>query len=162
MHTRGQADQLRRAMGKWRKKGTLGEIGEQLIEGMLARGISPQYAEAIHAQLQGFGEYGFPESHAASFALLVYVSGWIKCYYPDVFCAALITSRPMGFYSPRSLVADAQHHGVQVRGVCVVVSMWDCTLEPTGERHAVRLGLRLVRGLGEEAAARLEAEARAN
>ncbi len=160
--TPGQADQLRRAMGAWRKTGNLAGLGEQLLSGMLANGLEPAFAERILEQVKGFGEYGFPESHAASFALLVYVSGWLKRHHPEAFCAALINSQPMGFYPPRSLVGDAQRHGVQVRPVDVVHSDWDCTLEPqgAGEQAALRLGLRLVRGL-DEAAGRAVVAARA-
>ncbi|TNE85782.1 MAG: DNA polymerase III subunit alpha [Deltaproteobacteria bacterium] len=161
----GEADALRRAMGAWRKTGDLGPIGRRLVDRMIARGIAPDYAEQIFEQIKGFGEYGFPESHSASFALLVYVSGWLKCHWPEAFAAALINSQPMGFYSPRSLVGDAQRHHVEVRPVCVARSAWDCTLEcdgvalktaagpphlePRPERAAMRLGLRLVRGFGD-------------
>jgi len=161
--TAGQADQLRRAMGAWRKRGRLDVIGRRLVQGMIDRGIPSEYAERIFQQILGFGEYGFPESHAASFALLVYVSGWLKCHHPAAFAAALINSQPMGFYSPRAIVADAQRHGVEVRAVSVVHSDWDCTVE-RGENGvaAIRLGLRLVRGFGEEdgrAVERVRAEA---
>jgi error-prone DNA polymerase len=146
----GKADRLRRAMGAWRKRGNLREMGEELVEGMVERGIERSYAEAVFAQILGFGEYGFPESHAASFALLVYVSGWLKCHHPAAFCAALINAQPMGFYSPRALVADAQRHGVEVRPVCVTASHYDCTLEPGPDgAPAIRLGLRLVQGFGQ-------------
>ncbi|MCO4746458.1 MAG: error-prone DNA polymerase [Proteobacteria bacterium] len=147
----GEADELRRAMGAWRKTGDLGSVGRRLVDRMVARGIAPDYAEQIFEQIKGFGEYGFPESHSASFALLVYVSGWLKCHYPEAFAAGLINSQPMGFYSPRSIVADAQRHAVEARPVCVVASQWDCTLEDRGEQKAaLRLGLRLVRGFGDE------------
>jgi error-prone DNA polymerase len=155
----GEADALRRAMAAWRKKGNMDGLGHKLVQGMLDRGIEPAFAGQIFQQIQGFGEYGFPESHAASFALLVYVSGWLKCHRPAAFAAALVNSQPMGFYSPRALLADAQRHGVEVRPVCVVASDWDCTLEPVeGDRGAphpdrvaaIRCGLRLVKGLGEE------------
>ncbi len=150
----GQADGLRRAMGAWRKRGKLDVLGRQLVENMVAGGIARPYAEAIYQQILGFGEYGFPESHAASFALLVYVSGWLKCHHPAAFTAALINSQPMGFYSSRALVADAQRHGVEVRPVCVGASAWGCTLEaPT----VLRLGLRLVQGMGQSDAERIEA-----
>lgn len=149
--TPGEADQLRRAMGAWRKRGGLDAFGAKLVRGMADAGIERAYAESIFAQIQGFGEYGFPESHAASFALLIYASAWIKCHHPDAFVAALVNSQPMGFYAPRALLADAQRHGVEVRPVCAVASAWDCTLEPRGrgQRCAVRLGLRLVSGLGQ-------------
>ncbi|MCB9665841.1 MAG: error-prone DNA polymerase [Alphaproteobacteria bacterium] len=159
--TPGQADQLRRAMGAWRRRGSLDGLGEQLVQGMQARGIDAEFCGRILEQIKGFGEYGFPESHAASFALLVYVSGWLKCHHPEAFCAALINSQPMGFYAPRALVGDVQRHGVEVREVCVQASRWDCTLEPgTGSTAALRLGLRLVRGLKEDEAQRLVAARR--
>jgi error-prone DNA polymerase len=150
--TPGQADRLRRAMGAWRKRGNLREMGQQLVDGMVERGIELDYARAVFAQILGFGEYGFPESHAASFALLVYVSCWLKHHYPAAFTAALINSQPMGFYSPRALLADAQRHGIEVRPLCVASSAWDCTLERDGAEAspAIRVGLRLVQGLGEE------------
>src|SRR4029077_16507286 len=120
------------------------------------RGYDRTFAENCFGQIEGFGEYGFPESHAASFALLVYVSSWIKCHYPDVFCAAILNSQPMGFYQPAQLVRDARQHGVEIRPVDVNCSDWDCTLEPTpasasgeGTGHAVRLGFRLIGGLAE-------------
>jgi len=148
--TPGQADALRRAMGAWRKRGGLEPLTHKLIHGMRKNGISPQYAEQICAQIQGFGEYGFPESHAASFARLVYISAWLKCHYPGAFAAALINSQPMGFYSARSLASDAERHGVEIRPVHVNHSEWDCTLEPidtTKQQHALRLGFRLIKGL---------------
>ena len=142
----------------WRKRGNLRGMGEELVRGMVERGIEPAYARAVFDQILGFGEYGFPESHAASFALLVYVSGWLKCHHPAAFAAALINSQPMGFYSARALVADAQRHGVEVRPVCVRASSYDCTLEAAdGGALAIRLGLRLVQGLGEEHAERIVA-----
>ena len=115
-------------MGAWRKRGTLEGMGKRLVTGMKDNGLSSKYADAIFKQIKGFGEYGFPESHAASFALLVYVSGWLKCHHAAAFAAALINSQPMGFYSPRSIVADAERHGVHVRPVCVLQSFWECTL----------------------------------
>ena len=159
--TPGEADALRRAMGAWRKRGGLDGLGRKLVEGMIARDIDKEYAEAIYSQIRGFGEYGFPESHSASFALLVYISGWIKCHYPAAFCAAIINSQPMGFYSPRSLVLDAQQHGVEVRPVSVTESEWDCTLESDAAGAAViRLGLRLVRGFDSAAGEQLVAARR--
>ena len=147
----GAADRLRRAMGAWRKRGNLHELGARLVEGMVSRGIERPYAQAVFKQILGFGEYGFPESHAASFALLVYVSGWLKCHYPAAFAAALVNSQPMGFYSPRALVAEVQRMGVEVRPVCIERSGWDCALERGDDGQAcIRLGLRLVQGLGEE------------
>ena len=160
--TPGQADQLRRAMGAWRKRGGLEPLVAKLMAGMQANGITPHYAEQIANQIKGFGEYGFPESHAASFARLVYVSSWIKCHHPATFAAALINSQPMGFYSPRSIIGDARRHGVEVRSVDVRWSAWDCTLEspdhpedptrPDQPERALRLGLRLVKGLREDSA----------
>jgi error-prone DNA polymerase len=128
--TPGEADRLRRAMAAWKRKGGIGPFREKLIAGMLARGYTADYADQIVRQIQGFGEYGFPESHAASFALLVYVSAWLKCVHPAAFCAALLDSQPLGFYSPAQIVRDALDHGVEVRPVCVQASCWDCSLEP--------------------------------
>ena len=123
---------------------------------MIAHGYEREYAEQTFRQLEGFGSYGFPESHAASFALIAYASSWLKCHHPDVFCAALLNAQPMGFYAPAQIVRDARDHGVDVRPVCVNASRWDCTLEPTGEedRFAVRLGLRMVHGLANAACRR--------
>ncbi|MFT4624179.1 MAG: error-prone DNA polymerase [Myxococcota bacterium] len=157
--TAGQADRLRRAMGAWRKRGNLQEMGRTLVAGMVSRGIEHEYAEQIFAQILGFGEYGFPESHAASFALLVYVSGWLRCHHLAAFTAALINSQPMGFYSPRALLADAKRHGVEVRPVCIVRSDWDCALEVgEGGAAAIRCGLRLVRSLSRDEADAVVAE----
>ncbi len=128
--TPGEADRLRRAMAAWKRKGGLGPFRDRLIAGMLARGYSSEYAEQIYRQIQGFGEYGFPESHAASFALLVYISSWLKCHQPAAFCAALLDSQPLGFYAPAQIVRDAINHGVTVQPVCVMASHWLCTLEP--------------------------------
>lgn len=156
--TPGEADQLRRAMAAWRKPGIISMFQQQLVDGMLARGYSPQYAEQLFQQISGFGEYGFPESHAASFALLVYVSSWLKCYYPAAFCAAIINSQPMGFYAPAQLVRDARAHGVELRPVDVNRSEWDLTLEPTtGDAFAVRLGFRLLTGMPQAAALQIVA-----
>ena len=175
----GEADQLRRAMAAWRRKGGLEKFEKRLVDGMLARGYERAFAEAIFKQIQGFGEYGFPESHAASFALLVYVSCWIKRHEPAAFLAALLNSQPMGFYAPAQLVRDAREHGVEVRGVDVLASDWESTLEEhetnglaahepapaftvadgadAVPQPAVRLGLNRVRGLSEAAARRLVA-----
>ncbi len=155
--TPGEADQLRRAMAAWRKRGGMEKFERKLIDGMRANGYSEQFARQIYRQLQGFGEYGFPESHAASFALLVYVSAWLKCHEPAAFCAALLNSQPMGFYQPSQLVQDARRHGVEVRPADVAASDWDCTLERTATEPALRLGLRLVKGFNAEAAARIAA-----
>jgi error-prone DNA polymerase len=127
--TPGEADQLRRAMGAWRRPGVIDQFRRKLIEGMRANGFSEEYAEAVFGQIRGFGDYGFPESHAASFALLVYVSAWLKCHYPAAFAASLLNSQPMGFYAPAQLVRDARQHGVEVLPVDASFSDWDCTLE---------------------------------
>ena len=151
--TPGEADRLRRSMAAWKRKGGLEPFEERLVQGMLERGYRREFAEAIYRQILGFGEYGFPESHSASFALLVYVSAWLKCHHPAAFCAALLNSQPMGFYAPSQLVQDARRHGVEVRPPDVAASQWDCTLEA----GALRLGLRMVGGLGEDAAGRVVA-----
>jgi len=140
--TPGEADQLRRAMGKWRKTGLIQKFHDQLIDGMRERGLTGEFAEQVFQQISGFGEYGFPESHAASFAKLVYVSAWLKCYYPAAFCAALINSQPMGFYAPAQLVADAQRHGVEVLPVDVNHSDWNCTIESRCSLRECRSSLR--------------------
>jgi error-prone DNA polymerase len=149
----GEADQLRRAMAAWRRTGNLERFHLKLVEGMAARGLSPQFAEQVFAQIRGFSEYGFPESHAASFALLVYVSAWLKHNYPAAFCAALINAQPMGFYAPAQLIRDAREHGVAVRPIDVNHSEWDCTLE----QDVLRLGFRLVKGLPAAVAERITA-----
>jgi error-prone DNA polymerase len=158
--TPDEADKLRRAMATFRHTGTIHTFRTKFIEGMVANGYERAFAERCFSQIEGFGEYGFPESHAASFAHLVYVSSWIKHHYPDVFCAAILNSQPMGFYQPAQLVRDAREHGVEVRHPDINASDWDCTLEssasPTPHSRgegacAVRLGLRLVGGLAEEA-----------
>jgi error-prone DNA polymerase len=148
--TPGQADQLRRAMATFKHTGGVSKFGAKLIAGMVANGYEQDFALCTFRQLEGFGSYGFPESHAASFALIAYASSWIKCRHPDVFCAALLNAQPMGFYAPAQIVRDARQHGVEVRPVCINASRWDCTLEPAeGGRFAVRLGLRMVKGLSE-------------
>ncbi len=126
---------------------------------MIERGYEQDFAERTFQQLEGFGSYGFPESHAASFALIAYASAWLKCWHPDVFCAALLNAQPMGFYAPAQIVRDAREHEVEVRPVCINASRWDCTLEPTGDesRFAVRLGLRMVKGLANAHAAAIVA-----
>lgn len=157
----GEADQLRRAMAAWKRKGGLEKFHDRLIQGMLTRGYTAEFAESIYSQIQGFAEYGFPESHAASFALLAYASAWLKCHHPAAFLAALLNSQPMGFYTPSQLVQDAKRHGVEVREVDIGVSDWETTLEISQSmRPAVRLGLNLIRGLSQEAGWRIE-EARA-
>ena len=141
--TPSEADQLRRAMATFRHVGTIHTFEEKLINGMIINGYDPDFARQCFDQIKGFGEYGFPESHAASFALLVYVSSWLKKHYPDVFTAALLNSQPMGFYAPAQLVRDAKEHGVEIRPVDVNFSKWDNTLEPNGTgSRALRLGLR--------------------
>jgi error-prone DNA polymerase len=143
--TPGEADRLRRSMAAWKKKGGLEPFEERLKNGMARNGYSAEFAEAIYRQILGFGEYGFPESHSASFALLVYVSSWLKHHHPAAFCAALLNSQPMGFYAPAQLVQDARRHGVEVLAADVNASDWDCTLE----NGALRLGLRMIGGLSE-------------
>ena len=153
--TPGEADQLRRAMGAWRKTGVIEKFRHKLMDGMQRNGLTDEFAQQVFRQIKGFGEYGFPESHAASFALLVYVSCWLKHYYPAVFCASLLNSQPMGFYPPAQLVADAQRHDVEVLPVDVNHSDWDCTLErgQNGIEWALRLGLRMISGLRADAVA---------
>lgn len=151
--TPSEADQLRRAMATFRHTGTIHMFEEKLIEGMVAKGYERDFAERCFRQIEGFGDYGFPESHAASFALLVYVSAWLKCHYPDVFAAAILNSQPMGFYAPAQLVRDARQHGVEVRPADVNRSGWDNTLEPYGRgKHALRLGFRQIKGFHEDSA----------
>ena len=177
--TPSEADKLRRAMATFRRVGTIQTFQEKMVEGMAAKGYDREFAERCFHQIEGFGEYGFPESHAASFALLVYDSSWMKCRYPDVFAAAMLNAQPLGFYAPAQLVRDAHEHGVEVREVDVNLSDWDCTLEPLpsplgrgvgGEgihprhaemaphirsTHAVRLGLRQIVGVKEKDMRRL-------
>ena len=156
--TQGEADELRRAMAAWGKDGSLLPLRQRLLDGMTAKGYERAFAEQIFEMIKGFGSYGFPESHAASFALLGYVSAWFKCHHPAVFFAALVNSQPMGFYAPAQLIREARRAGVQVRGVDVMASDWDCSLEPggtvagaAGSSCALRLGLRLIAGLSEAA-----------
>ncbi|MEJ2481518.1 MAG: error-prone DNA polymerase, partial [Acidihalobacter sp.] len=159
--TPGEADQLRRAMAAWRRKGNLGAFQQRLRDGMRERGYDAAFAEQICRQIEGFAEYGFPESHSASFALLAYASAWLKRHEPAAFTAALLNSQPMGFYAPSQLLQDARRHGVKVRGVDIQASEWDCTLEPTGaQQPALRLGLRMIKGFSSGGAQRL-LEARA-
>ncbi|QBE67380.1 error-prone DNA polymerase [Pseudoduganella lutea] len=155
--TAGQADALRRAMAAWKKRGGLEQFEEKLMSGMANRGYDEEFAMSIIGQIRGFAEYGFPESHAASFALLAYASSWLKCHEPSAFLAALLNSQPMGFYSASQLVQDACRHGVRVLPVDVVVSSWEASLEPPqDENPAVRLGLNQIRGLERDAAWRIE------
>ncbi len=182
----GEADQLRRSMGTWRRKGELERHRKKLLEGLARNGYDTDFAERLSQQIEGFGEYGFPESHAASFALLVYASAWLKCFEPAAFLAALLDSQPMGFYAPSQLIQDARRHGVEVRPADVTASDWACTLEetvavttpaegtatrsgkassktgqqPAPPQPAVRLGLRMVHGLGQDTSMRITAARR--
>ncbi|MCO5083834.1 MAG: error-prone DNA polymerase [Rhizobiaceae bacterium] len=156
--TAGEADMLRKSMATFKFTGGVSRFKGKLIEGMVERGYDRDFAERTFSQLEGFGSYGFPESHAASFALIAYASAWLKCWHPDVFCAALLNSQPMGFYAPAQIVRDAIEHGAVVRPVCVNASHWDCTLEEMDDgRFAVRLGMRMVKGLANGHAARIAA-----
>ncbi|KVC55000.1 DNA polymerase [Burkholderia pseudomultivorans] len=161
--TAGEADELRRAMAAWKRKGNLEKYHAKIVDGMRERGYPPDFAEQIFEQIKGFGDYGFPESHAASFAKLAYASSWLKCHEPAIFLAALLNSQPMGFYPPSQLVQDAKRHRVQVLPIDVTHSNWEASLEalpnqpPPHGQPAVRLGMSLVRGLGEAAARRIEA-----
>ena len=155
-----EADELRRSMATFKFTGGVHRFQARLVEGMVANGYARDFAERTFKQLEGFGSYGFPESHAASFALLAYASSWMKCHHPDVFCAALLNAQPMGFYAPAQIVRDARAHGVVIRPLDVNVSDWDCTLESLGPERklfAVRLGLRLASGLPERDGRRLAA-----
>ncbi|WP_377807857.1 error-prone DNA polymerase (plasmid) [Azospirillum sp. A29] len=152
--TPGEADQLRKSMATFKFTGGVSRFRDKLVNGMVARGYTQEFAEATFKQLEGFGSYGFPESHAASFALIAYASSWMKCHHPEVFCAALLNAQPMGFYAPAQIVRDAREHGVEVRPVDVNASRWDCILEPMGDSGlAVRLGFRMAKGLVNAAAA---------
>ena len=167
-YTPGEADQLRRDMAAWRRSGRIERHRDRLVSRMMAKGIAREFAERVFDQIRGFGDYGFPESHAASFALIAYATSWLRCHYPDVFTCALLNAQPMGFYAPATIVDDARRHGIDVRPVDVTCSDWHCTLEPGGEmpappargrvgggeaagpakpRFAVRMGLRYVKGL---------------
>jgi error-prone DNA polymerase len=155
--TPGEADKLRRSMAAWKRKGGLQQYYDKIVNGMTARGYERSFAEQIFEQIRGFSEYGFPESHAASFALLVYASCWLKCHHPAEFLAAMLNSQPLGFYSPSQLVQDARRHGVVVRPVDVMFSDYDCTLEDPDGHAVVRLGLRLIGGLKQASAERIVA-----
>ena len=169
-YTPGEADQLRRDMAAWRRSGRIERHRDRLVSRMTAKGIAPEFAERVFGQIRGFGDYGFPESHAASFALIAYATSWLRRHYPDVFTCALLNAQPMGFYAPSTIVDDARRHGIDVRPVDVTGSDWHCTLEPGGgapappvrgrvggreasgpakPRFAVRMGLRYVKGLSE-------------
>lgn len=156
--TPGEADALRRSMAAWRRKGGVDKFRAKLVGGLLARNYTAEFAQALFRQIEGFGEYGFPESHAASFALLAYASSWLKCHEPEAFLAALLNSQPMGFYAPAQLVQDARRHGVRVLPADVVHSGWEACLQdaPGAARPAVRLGLNLVKGLREDSARAIE------
>ena len=175
-YTPGEADQLRRDMAAWRRSGRIERHRDRLVSRMLAKGIAREFAERVFDQIRGFGEYGFPESHAASFALIAYATAWLRCHYPDVFTCSLLNAQPMGFYTPATIVDDAVRHGVEVRPVDVTASDWDCTLESASvrdreatplrgmhrpSRFAVRIGLRYVKSLSEERDWRRIAAARA-
>ena len=152
-----EANELRKAMATFRSRGTIETLQTKMVGRMTERGYDPEFAQRCFDQIKGFGEYGFPESHAASFAKLVYVSSWMKCHYPAAFACALLNSQPMGFYAPAQIVRDAREHGVEVRGVDVDYSDWNCTLEPSADGFALRLGMRQVDGMREDAAARIMA-----
>ncbi len=147
--TPGEADQLRKSMATFKFTGGVSKFRDKLIDGMVAKGYEQEFAEKTFSQLEGFGSYGFPESHAASFALIAYASAWVKCWHPDIFCASLLNAQPMGFYQTAQIVRDAEEHGVEIRPVCINASRWDCTLEPTDDdgQFAVRLGFRMIRHL---------------
>jgi error-prone DNA polymerase len=147
-----EANQLRRSMATFRNAGTIHRFFTKMVDGMVARGYTQDFAERCFHQIEGFGTYGFPESHAASFALLVYVSAWLKCHHPAVFASALLNSQPMGFYAPAQIVRDAREHGVEVRAIDVAASEWDCTLE---DQRALRLGFRLITGFSRDWAEQL-------
>ena len=155
--TAGEADKLRRAMAAWKRKGGIDKFRDKLVNGMLANGYKEEFAERLYRQMQGFGEYGFPESHAASFALLVYVSCWLKCHHPAAFTCGLLNAQPLGFYSPAQLVQDAQRHGVTVLPVDVMISEQDCVLADRQENPQIRLGLRMVSQLGKTSVERIVA-----
>src|SRR5437867_8843989 len=151
-YTPGEADQLRRDMAAWHRTGRMERHRERLITRMQAKRIAPQFAERVFEQIRGFGEYGFPESHAASFALIAYATAWLKCHYHAEFTCALLNAQPMGFYAPATIVEDAKRHNVMMRPIDVQVSEWDCILElceKSAGGFAVRMGLRYVKGLAE-------------
>ena len=160
-YTPGEADQLRRDMAAWRRSGRIERHRDRLVSRMLAKGVAREFAERVFDQIRGFGEYGFPESHAASFALIAYATAWLRCHYPDVFTCSLLNAQPMGFYTPATIVDDAVRHGVEVRPVDVTASDWDCTLESGDSGFSVRMGLRYVKSLSEERDWRRIAAARA-
>ena len=148
-YTPGEADQLRRDMAAWRRTGCVERHRDRLIGRMIAKGIEREFAQRVFEQIRGFGEYGFPESHAASFALIAYATSWIRCHYPDIFTCSLLNAQPMGFYAPATIIDDAKRHDIEIRPIDVTCSEWQCTLEPHTERFAVRMGLRYIKGLSE-------------
>ncbi len=156
-YTPGEADQLRRDMAAWRKTGRMEHHRDRLIRRMLAKGIEKEFADRVFKQICGFGEYGFPESHAASFALITYASAWLRCHYPAEFLCSILNAQPMGFYSPATLVEDARRHEVRVRGIDVRKSRWDCTLEEVDGVRTVRLGFRYIKGMRAADGERIEA-----
>lgn len=157
--TAGEADQLRRAMATFKFTGGVSKFKDKLVEGMVRNGYTREFAEKTFSQLEGFGSYGFPESHAASFALIAYASSWMKCHHPEIFATGLLNSQPMGFYGVAQIVTDARNHGVEVRPICVNASRWDTTLEAIGNsgRFAIRLGMRIIKGLPVNDVARIVA-----
>ena len=156
-YTPGEADRLRRDMAAWRSAGRIERHRDRLIGRMIRNGIAPEFAERVFSQIQGFGEYGFPESHAASFALIAYITSWLRCHHLAAFTCALLNAQPMGFYSPATIVEDAKRHGVQVLPIDVCESRWDCTLEPLdGHGLAVRMGFRWVKGFGQREHQRIQ------
>jgi error-prone DNA polymerase len=155
-YTPGEADQLRRDMAAWHRTGRMERHRERLITRMQTKGIAVEFAERVFEQIRGFGEYGFPESHAASFALIAYATAWLKCHYHAEYTCALLNAQPMGFYTPATIVEDAKRHRIEVRSIDAKASAWDCTLEQAGESFAVRMGLRYVKGLGEDQWQRIE------
>ncbi len=158
-YTAGEADQLRRDMAAWRAVGRIERHHRRLVSRMLAKGIDEEFAEMVFDQIRGFADYGFPESHAASFALIAYATAWLKCHYPSEFTCALLNAQPMGFYSPATIVEDAKRHGIEVRPIDVTASRWDCSLERAGQSaDALRMGLRYVKGLRRQRAAVIEKE----
>jgi error-prone DNA polymerase len=153
-----EADRLRRSLATFKRHGNVSEFKTLFLRGMAAKGYDADFAERCFSQIEGFGSYGFPESHAASFALLVYASSWLKCHHPGIFACALLNSQPMGFYAPAQIVRDAREHGVEVRPICINRSFWDNTMEPDGQGGlALRLGFRQIKGIGEEDASWLTA-----
>ena len=155
--TPGEADQLRRSMAAWKSNGGLGHLEKKLLQGMQLRGYSKEFSKQIFQQILGFGQYGFPESHSASFALLVYVSSWLKCHEPAAFTCALLNSQPMGFYAPSQLIQDAQRHEVMILPVDILLSHHEChlTRTPNADKPAIRLGLNMIKGLSSDAAHRI-------